>query len=519
MGARIAAAARALCALLAVTAGLAAQDFRDLPWRTGADGSLQVLVDSLPTGVGDAAEPGGGLGWQPMFPTLFRDDGFGGTADFGDAFRVGPIAALPLLVHGHGGAAALDEAEHRLRKLGIRVALDRGSMQDVQPDPLLDLLRVQWLTNAAVSAGARHLLDLAEDERRDPFVRAAAARAVQQFAQAWAPGQDEPSVAPPPRVGAPALHAGLARAPSDCDVVLGMNTAALPRLAGLLSAWRRLQLKLASTAVLYGGGNLSPAVLAEGQLRMDVPGQLPYELAVRFGNWRVDYALFAVRARETQAVWLHLGGVFQPESVRKGLEQAGIEVAADDAGGISATVYGWRVRCSPSALEAWPESMRVAARGGLLASLHGWAQPSAAPVQAHLPAGGRWGEALRLAAGGMHLQFDPSTMLATAIATAATPADAKAIRKSWLAWRASRRAAPDQQALGLEHTTWADVKQFAPGVGEPLPTALLWRRCVQAVSVEVDAARVSWRCDLRAFPATELVRLLSLWPLGLLEQA
>jgi len=502
--------------VVALGISLPGQDFLELPWRVNDKGLLEVQQGVPPTGGGNQLQY---ANWFPMFPGLFEKGFDGEAAGFGELPSLGPMVVLPLLLHGDGGAAAIVEAKHRMQKLGIRVAIDRAAMHSVRPDPLLDLLRVRRMDEAGVPSALSVLLDYAEDPRRDVFVRAAAASFLKRHDVGDRfTGLGEWRKSLTRRNGAAALQAGLSRLPDDADVVLGIHCAAIPSLSRLLVAWRKFVLRYSSFASIHGGGNLSPGVLAGVQRRFDLPGQLPYELAVRFGNWRVDYALFAGRWGSDDGCWLHLGGVFQPALLAKGLRDAGCEAELSDDGELVAEVYGWHVRAGKSALEAWPTKMKVGKRGGRLADLHDWANPGRPAVTALVTPACELARSLGVVGDGLVAQFDPATMSLTAKATCSDADAATSMQRAWQAWQAKRRFDPEDKALDDEHITWGTVASWGPGVGGLLVSALAWRRCVQAIDVRVDNANLAWSGDLSVFPLADLVRLLSAPPQVMVER-
>ena len=117
--------------------------------------------------------------------------------------------------------------------------------------------------------------------------------------------------------------------------------------------------------------------------------------------------------------------------------------------------------------------------------------------------------------------FDASFLLEgpqlRAEARCADAASAKVVQRRWEEWREARRCDPEGLAFGGEgwKVTWKEIAEQPPGIREPYPTALVWRRCVQGTHVTVDGERVLWNCYLAPFSLEELVRLLAVPPLAL----
>lgn len=484
----------------------AAQDLIDLPWRSSDDGRLQYQsIDPDPT-----VAPGA---WLPMFPGLLEAPTGALTADPGLLQQ--PFVLVPLLLTGDGGAAALDDATRRLHKLGIAVSFDAVAVSRRDADPLRDLLRVRHLGGLDLAAGHYALAQWARDPARDPFVRAAAWNelAVHEQARDWREW-DEVQRGRAERNGPAALHAALERLPDDFDLVLGVHSAALPTPRRLLEAWRQSLLRLASSGVLEAGASLSPAQIRAGQLAIDRPGQLPYELAVRFGNWRVDYALLARRQADA-GWWFHLGGRFLPDRLREGLRQSGFRVATGDD--LEATVGGWHVRATATTLEGWREATPPTARGTQTPSFERRAAPGAPPVWLHLRATGDLAAALpgwRT----LDVDFEPGAHRLTATAACRDAPAATACRERFAAWQAGHRCDPDARAGEDGTGTWRDIETAVPGLGEQQRWRWTFRRLAQAVVCRVDGDRLQGTCDLSVFPLDDLVRLLSLPPRTVFER-
>jgi hypothetical protein len=511
-----------LISAMVVAAACPAQDANDLPWRIGPDDELQVreLADGLRARELQLGE------WTPMFPGLFARRAAG--APQLDWVRASAtILVVPLLAHGDGGAAAIDEATLRLRKLGIGTTIDWFALCRLAPDPLLDLLHVRHLAAHDLLATTYALTRFATDETRSPFVRAAAAAALRERRGA----EDEAKQvadAVPARRGAAALQDGLALMPDDVDLVLGVHGASLPPTAPLYAAWRQLVLRFHSAAVLMSSGSVGPSSMTTGQLLMDRPGQLPFEIARRCGNWRVDHALLALRRGEQPGFWLHLGGEFQPARIAEGLHAGNFEFAPAQPGEVRATLHGVKVHATKTSLVAWSEGVELGSTGARMTVLHDRAAADAPPLWVHVPATSRL-TATFAAGTTFDVRVDPQRGRATARATCADRAAAQALLTAWRTWQAARecdpatpipapepkeRDAPEPYGGGV---TWGELATLPPGCREDDRSRLVWRQLVQAVRAEIGADEIAWTLDLARFELLDLVRLLGESPVAWIE--
>jgi hypothetical protein len=488
-----------------------AQDVFDLPWRISADGELEVqrLVD----GIGAKALQFGD--WVPMFPGLLRR----GAAEPERAWLLhfGPMKLLPLLVHGDGGAAAIDDATHRMRKLGIATSIDRSALRRLAREPLQDLLHVRHLATHDVYLATLALGDFAKDTKADAFTRAAAAEARARWTGWSADERADLAAKRVRRDGRGALLAGLSALPDDVDLVIGVHGAAMPPTAPLLAAWRHHQLRFASTLMLDHVGSFSPADETEAQLTIDRPGQLAFEVARNVGNWRVDHALLALRAGEHGGWWVHLGGTFQPARVAEGLRAGGFDVGIANEAEVQANVHGFDVRVTATELHAWSESLDRGSRGAHVPVLRDRADEGAAPVWAFVPAASRLAKDAGVGGTTLDVRFEPASGKASATAIAADEPGAVALLAAWRAWQAKRRCDPDAKIDRDTDHTWRDAAEAPPGVGEQYRTRLAWRRCVQAVRAERQGTTVRWTLDLAPFPLDDLVGLLGESPAVILR--
>lgn len=486
----------------------------DLPWRTTDRGRLEVQYGDPP--IGEKRDPAATDEWIPMFPGLLQTGPDGEPAGLGELPEIGIMAALPLLIHGAGGGAAIHDASHRLNKLGIRTTLSLSLMRGVEPDPLLDLLRVQQLQSAGVLSAAAALRDFAREDRRDPFVRAAAAESLLRwpdFANAWdIEEREELKALAPPRSGVPGLHAGLQRLPDDADLVLGLDCTRVPPLGALHHAWRELAVRKASDIDLLGGGAIGPYSLATLQRFVDMPGQLPYELATHFGNWRVDHALFARLPGEADGYWFHLGGRFSVKSFAAGLEAANAADVTNDGSRVTGTLYGWRVEVSSTDLEASTlVEVDSDKRGRSMPRLQHRADPDQPPVWLS------WAhkadtQQSSLPPFQLDITLNPKTAQLRGTATCRNQANATSLLGKWRDWKERRAFAPADRIAPGETMTWQDVEDAPAGVDESPKAALVWLTCIAAIDAAANQSTVSWSLDVSKHSTLELARLLRFPP-------
>lgn len=500
--------ARLTPALLFV-ASVQAQDLLDLPWRTDDEGRLEWQ--------GRGPSPDDPVGpWQPMYPGLL--DGAGTISAYDEHLHYGPFLLFPLLLTGAGGAAAIDESPRRLRKLGIVSSFDARAVAYRDADPLVDLLRVRHLGSLEVAVTSFALAKWAGDPERDPFVRAAAYELL-----AARPGAEDlmefgdVDSARAVRSADGARMANLERLPDDHEIVIGVDATALPTPAALLQAWRSFHLRLGSRAVLTAGASLSPATgLWMGQRIIDYPGQLPFELAVRFGNWRLDHAMIARRAGEA-GWWFHLSGIFDRARIATGLDRSRWPVTVLDEA-VEANVAGWQLRITDNALEGWQAEHPIAARGGSAGQFVERTRKGAPPVWLHLPSGGALAQSLHPDLETLDVQWEHAARTVRATAVCADGEAARALQSAWGQWQQQRRCDDGEKIVPDHQWTWGDLAKAEPGMIEFERYRWVWRRCVQSVACTVDGDRVQWTCDLSGHALDDLVRLLAKPPLELIEQ-
>lgn len=302
--------------------------------------------------------------------------------------------------------------------------------------------------------------------------------------------------------------------PDDIDLVLGVHGAALGRRPELLAAWRQGAACLCSSVALALGPNTSPVARTRLQLQLDLPAQLPYELAVHFGNFRVDYALMAARRGERLRWWLHLGGVFQPAKFAAGIRAAGGVVAAEEGGSVLGTLGGYGVRVTATACEAWHQEIDAGARGAWSQRLGGRAARDEPPVWLHAPATSAITKATAADGCTVDVTFRPEPR--GLVATLQAPDEAAATRAlaTFRAWQAGRSFEDDEELPRSGERTWADVAKQADL--DQYSLRLTYRRAVLSAQARRDGSRVDVEVDLTPYSLTHLVSLLSGNPVRLL---
>lgn len=475
-----------------------AQDFHDLPWRIAESGVLEAHLI-----VSDQ-----GRDWQPMLPGLLGGVTGDAALDLGPMPRFGLLPILPLLLHGDGGAAQLDEAARRLHRLGQGAHLEVRAIMMSPRDPLDDLLRLRTVTDRGFQSSwilGNQLLETS----KDPFVRAAAAGTVVRWSERYQGGADEQTAKLiPKRNNVLALQSALARCPDGMDLLLGVDGTSVTNLSSLFGAWRELGARRMATVECMAGGSLSPRQFGEAQLAMDAPGQLPFELARRFGNWRTDYSLFAFRlANGAPLWWIHLGGTFQPEQIATGLTKAGGTAVVDRAQGVKGTLAGWNVSATSTTFEAWPEQLRIETRGEHFAELHGRAATGEPPVWMWFPESSRIAAFLGHIGGPARVDLTMAPLAVSAMVDCHDAAGAKQLEARWLDW---------QRRYRCEGESW-QFEDLPPGTREFDRDRLVLRRCIQAARCTQFEHRLTWTLDLAQFSRLDLVRLLTASPSELLS--
>ena len=246
-------------------------------WRRGDDGMLQLeyFADA-----GDRA--------AARFVPLLGEDLVEGLSN------CGVIGWLSLWCHGNGDLLAMTDAAFHLGCLGIDTS-DSGLRQYLAlPLPPLDgpkgraelldrLLAVDLLRQRGCRAAAVELRLLAG--RAEPKAlgdRATAALAALEGRTTKARQRLDPATLPLP----PAY-----------DGCLVIDHSRLPDLSWLTGFGRRLGMLVTARAVLAAGGSVSPAMCSGAQRFADTVGELPFGIALQYGNVRLDQSILVVTAK------------------------------------------------------------------------------------------------------------------------------------------------------------------------------------------------------------------------------
>ncbi len=320
-----------------------------------------------------------------------------------------------------------------------------------------------------------------------------------------------------PRLDRPGL-AALGRAatvvPSDCDVVVGLHAASLPSPQSLLIDWRRLQVLLASSEMTRSGAG--PDLLHGFQATMDQPGQLPYELARRFGNWRVDYVVAGIRTEHENAIWLFLGGAFEPERLAFGLRAAGLPVAVGHDRTARGSVDAWRFVCSAESLEAWQGEIPENAGRGMRLDPR-WMRAADTAAWLWVTPGSRVCRALGLGGAELKLEWSLTGRRLQARHEAPDERAAAGLAQRWRDWQARRALDTDWRNPNVMDVSWREIEDSPVGVRESAKRAVRWLRLVQRITCEIEGPRVRWELPLEDVSGSDVVSLLSLEPMHLLD--
>lgn len=466
------------CLLLtALPQFLPAQDILGTEWRSAAGGRLEFRV------LGEPAPQDGASIWQPLIPELRAMVASEMSDEAQFLAELGPMAILPLFLHGHGGAVGIAEAERRLTKLGIghTILATQGPWPD---DETHDLLRISLLSRSGVAVSRLAMRHFQKSPSR--FVRAAAAVAANDAAERSLRARSDQA-----RLDA------ITNMPSGHVFALGVDAAALADIDGLLAAWRHYCRRRASEGDLRAGGAVPLDQFAVMQRWMDIPGQLPLEVAAVIGNWRCDYVAFARFGNG--AWWLHVAGDFSPDVSRRGLRSLGGEIGEARGDAARAVLRGLRVTVTATALEVEAGDVPVDHRVGhdpellrLTEGVDAWARV------------GRGEDLQALGLAGIDLQLRGGVLTGTAAAP--VPAD---LVSAWRRWLANVPSKPTDRLGGLE---LQELEALSAGSREEERDGLAWCRLLQSVEIDARDGGAVLRLDLRNLSTIDLVRLLARWP-------
>lgn len=481
---------RLIAALVLVPGAIVGQDVITVRWRLSPDGALQV---QCPTNFHEGAFTY--ADWEPMFPDwkqaiLNRDPRL-----VDDIYAVGPFCLAPLVLHGPGGACALDESSRRLEKLGI----DRSVFaftSALQGGDLVDLLRIKDLGANNLLSATYALEDYASSANRDDFVRAAALAELASRASAARPGTQQPAR----RDGLPSADLALGALPDGWSWVAGLDCSRAPSLHPWFAIWRDLSQRLASTWDVQGGGSLSPQNLARAQVAMDMPGQLPAELGRLFGNWRVDYLVAAGYERDALAILAQ--GEFRLAEIKRGLASLSVPFDGRDDQLVRFKAMGFDVSATSTAVAIAGESLAEVRRGSDLPRLLELAR-----------SGTCWLAVDELTRLGM--ETVPGTSMTAVLRDGVVHGSVrgKGAKEAGDWWRklcSDLRIDPDVELSG--GSTIRDVLSVPRGCREHDQIALAWRRAMHAIVLDQEDEGLDWRWNISAIPDIDIMRVLALWP-------
>ena len=253
-----------------------------------------------------------------------------GTAGFANLWLTGPrdLASLtdPAL-HFEIRGLRLDNAALRRRVAGAGDA----STPQLARQALLDRILAVRLLQQRGEAGARDELEaVAADADADAFLRLAARDALAALApDAAAAGPDEATAAE----GVPnAVLMALREVPAGADIVLFADQRRVRPPLFLPGLAARVGLEVSYT-LLTGEAQEHGAVpvdMVAGAVRFSLaPVLVPYELARRYGNARLDWTLLAARVptgpEQAGGLWLRADGLFEHERIAAGLAGDGFD--------------------------------------------------------------------------------------------------------------------------------------------------------------------------------------------------
>ncbi|MEZ5963761.1 MAG: hypothetical protein R3F56_07940 [Planctomycetota bacterium] len=277
-------------------------------WRRGDDGMLQVWL------LGEDAE---------------RDDAFvpllGEHLEAGVS-SAGAIGWLALWCQGSGDLIGMTDVEFHLAALGI-------GTEDAA-------LRQHLLQQSEPAAEARRRAEVFDrmlilDELRRRRCRAAVAEIEVLLRRTDLPPElrqrAETTLADlrgePSKQARRRLDADKLLLPEQLDLCIVVDHARLPDMSGLTAFGRRVS-ALATASILAARGLQSPSSCSMAQRSCDIVAELPFGMALRYGNYRLDHSCVAVGltpdADAPFRVWYQAAGSFDPETWAAASAPAGV---------------------------------------------------------------------------------------------------------------------------------------------------------------------------------------------------
>ncbi len=256
-----------------------------------------------------------------------------------------PYVFLNLLLTGSGDAVSLIDARRMFLLRGFGVGhLDLGERFLKPPkdasalakgrshiESLLGLNLVRAIDAHAHTV--QWMLSGVEDERNNLFLRQAAFRAmVESLGEAETRDilAKHPELQPDTRKSADRhFQKAVQMVPADHDLVISLVPPRIPDHRPLLRAGRQHWFHNMQAWILSHGFRLPPSFYWNVQITADLADLVPYEFASRFGNWRFDHLLCAMRlptAEDELQVWCRAGGALELDRLRAGLKAEDIAV-------------------------------------------------------------------------------------------------------------------------------------------------------------------------------------------------
>lgn len=215
-------------------------------------------------------------------------------------------------------------------------AIGRPTADASWPQVLETLLALRAVEARGLKAAIPLVDKVAADQGADPFVRRAAAETAAVL-------HGDPR--PPLDARLEDLPAVLARVPAEAQVVARIDAFRLPPVRRI-TEWGRVAGQAAVRQSSLGAPELyDEADYLQGMRISESATVLPYELARRYGNHRIDRIVLAVRPPEggmgsNPSLWASIDGVFDMKRVRAELEATSAEFAEGEGGAVRMQLGG-----------------------------------------------------------------------------------------------------------------------------------------------------------------------------------
>ena len=291
------------------------ENFIELEWSTLPDGSLGILPNPA---VGDMP----GTPPFPLFAPLLGEWNESLWKRLGHVAVRDPYTWVTLLAPGPRDGASTSLADRHLAVRGLEtdgdlLALIDGRQPDGKafqsgPVELDRLLAVRAAATRGLRLAREALEVLAADDSSGSFL----ARAARESAAELGGLRYSPT---PPKL--PPWRQRWRELPEDAALVLCVDNTRLPVAASLGTAMRRWTARGIRAEIDTVAGAVPPTVFAGAQMLTEWPGLLGYELARRFGNWRVHRTVAWLGADENEdaAFGVCIDGAFALVALAEGL--------------------------------------------------------------------------------------------------------------------------------------------------------------------------------------------------------